>query len=86
VIEIWGKRTWCLPFVWMGMNSITVYLASNIMGGWRKLAGRFVGGDVKVFLDGRMNGLGDLVVSVTGLALAFWFVWFLYRKKLFLRL
>jgi predicted acyltransferase len=86
IVDVWKKRTWCQPFVWMGMNSITVYLASNIIGGWRKLATRFVGGDVKNYFDAHVTGLGDLVVSVTGLALAFWFVWFLYRKKLFLRL
>ena len=62
VVEIWNYRKWCQPFVWIGMNSITVYLANNIIG-FRRLAARFVGGDVKDFLDTRItSGLGDLVI------------------------
>jgi len=87
VVDIWKYQKWCQPFVWMGMNSITIYLASNIIGGFRKLATRFVGGDVKDFFDGHLlKGSGDLIVAVFGLLLAFWFVHFLYRRKIFLRL
>jgi predicted acyltransferase len=88
-VDVWQKRTWCQPFIWMGMNSITVYLASNLMGGggWRKLATRFAGGDVYTFLEHRVHrGFGDTILSILGLVLAFWFVNFLYRKKIFLRL
>ena len=87
VVDVWEKRAWCQPFVWMGMNSITIYLTSNMIGGFRKLATRFVGGDVKVFFDGHIGrGMGDLVISITGLLLAFWFVRFLYKRNIFLRL
>jgi len=86
VVDVWQKRTWCQPFVWMGMNSITIYLTKNILGGFGKLAGRFVGGDVKSFFEKQTTGLGELMISLVGLLLAFWFVHFLYRKKLFLRL
>ncbi len=86
VVDIWQKRTWCQPFVWMGMNSITVYLAANFLGGFRKLSTRLAGGDVKTFLDAREQGLGDLAISLLGLVLAFWFVRFLYKRKIFLRL
>ena len=87
IVDVWQKRAWCQPFVWMGMNSITIYLTSNIIGGFRKLATRFVGGDVKIFFDTHVaRGFGDMMISITGLLLAFWFVHFLYRRKLFLRL
>ncbi len=87
IVEVWQKRTWCQPFVWMGMNSITIYLTSNIIGGFRKLATRFVGGDVKTFFDGHVGrGMGDLLISIVGLFLAFMFVRFLYRRQIFLRL
>ncbi len=80
-------RGWCQPFVWMGMNSITVYMASNILGGFRKIATRFAGGDVKTFLDTHVaSGLGNMTISIVGLLLAFWFVHFLYKRKIFLRL
>jgi predicted acyltransferase len=87
IVDIWQARTWCQPFVWMGMNSITIYLGSNIVGGFRKLAGRLVGGDVKLFFEGHIaKGAGEMVVSIVGLCLAFWVVHFLYKRKVFLRL
>ena len=87
IVDVWKCQWWCRPFVWMGMNSLTVYLANNFIGGFRKLAPRFVGGDVKIFLDAQFgHGAGELAVSVTGLILAFAFVHFLYRRKVFFRL
>jgi len=88
-VDVLKWRAWCQPFVWMGMNSITVYLASNFLGGggFRRLAGRLAGGDVKIFFDTHLaKGFGDMIISIAGLLLAFWFVHFLYRKKIFLRL
>jgi predicted acyltransferase len=87
IVDVWQMRTWCQPFVWMGMNSITVYLTSNMLGGFRRLATRLAGGDVKDFLDAHVTrGCGDMVISIVGLLLAFWFVHFLYKRKVFLRL
>ena len=87
IVDVWQARAWCQPFVWMGMNSITIYLAANIIGGFRKPAARLAGGDVKLFFDTCVaKGFGDMVISLTGLVLAFWFVHSLYRRKIFLRL
>lgn len=87
VVDVWRVRGWCQPLVWMGMNSITVYLASNIIGGFEKLATRFAGGDISAFLDRTVaKGAGEFVVATVGLLLAFWFVRFLYCRKVFLRL
>ncbi len=87
VVDVWKKQWWCQPFVWMGMNSITIYLARNILGGFGKLAGRFVGGDIKSFFDTHVaTGFGDMMISIVGLLLAFWLVHFLYKRKIFLRL
>ena len=55
--------------------------------GFGKLAGRFVGGDVKTFFDSHVaTGFGDMMISIVGLLLAFWLVHFLYRRKIFLRI
>jgi predicted acyltransferase len=87
IVDVWQIRAWCQPFVWMGMNSITIYVGTNVLGNWNRTASRFLGGDVKAFFDANVaKGFGDLVISVGGLVLAFWFVNFLYRKKIFLRL
>lgn len=86
VVEVLRWRRWCQPFVWLGMNSITVYLANNIIG-FRKLAERFAGGDVKAFFDAHVTkGFGDLALALTGLALGTLLCWYLHRRKIFLRL
>src|SRR5437667_7378615 len=86
IVEVRRWRRWCQPFVWIGVNSITVYLANNIIG-FRRLADRFVGGDVRNFFNRLVvPGFGEMLGALVGLALAVLFVWFLYRKKIFLRL
>ena len=87
VVDVWKFQKWCQPFVWMGMNAITIYLVKNFLGGtFSKLSARFVGGDIKIFLDEHVTkGFGDLLISVGGLLLAFWLVRFLHQKKIFLR-
>ncbi|HEV2438027.1 MAG TPA: DUF5009 domain-containing protein [Verrucomicrobiae bacterium] len=87
VIDVWRFQGWCRPFVWIGMNPITIYSVANILGGFDPLAERLAGGDVKYFFDTHVaKGFGDLVVSLVGLLLMFWFVRFLYRQKIFIRL
>jgi predicted acyltransferase len=88
VVDVKKYRKWCQPFVWIGMNSITVYLVNNFTGGFvNRLARRLVGGDVQRFYDHHIaQGMGSLVMAITGLLLAIWFVHFLYQRKIFLRL
>jgi predicted acyltransferase len=81
VIEVARLRTWAMPFVWIGMNAIAIYIASALLN-FRKIADRFVGGDVARWLGND----ADLVRSIVALLLAFWLVHFLYRRKIFLRL
>ena len=49
---MWQK--WCQLFVWMGMNSITIYLVRNILGGFDKMSQRFTGGHIHDFLESRV--------------------------------
>ncbi len=81
IIEIRKLQKWAQPFVWIGMNAITIYLAAAILN-FRKVSLRFVGGDIKNFL----GDWSDFVAAVVTLLLVFWFVRFLYRRKIFLRL
>ena len=86
VIDVWQVRSWCLPFVWMGTNAITLYLADNLLGGFSGLAARLVGGDVQQLVDAHIaKGSGDLLIALVGLAFAFLLVRFLYQRKIFLR-
>ncbi|HEY4417464.1 MAG TPA: DUF5009 domain-containing protein, partial [Verrucomicrobiae bacterium] len=63
IVDIKKWRTWCQPFVWIGMNPITLYLTSNFLGGlgFEKLARRITGGPVNSFLNTHIaNGFGSL--------------------------
>ena len=81
VIEIWQWRKWCTPFLWIGTNAITVYLAASLLP-FENVALRLVGGPVKA----GCGPWGDFVVIVTCEALLFVLVRFLYQRKIFLRL
>lgn len=87
IVDVLGLQRWCQPFIWIGMNSITIYLVENITGGFDRIATRFVGGDVKTWFDVHLaQGFGDLVIALAGLLLALLLVRFLYQRKVFLRL
>ena len=88
IVDVKQWRTWCQPFVWIGMNPITLYLTSNFLGGlgYHRLATRLAGGPVKSLFDAHVAaGFGELVISAVGVALFLWFAHFLYRRKIFLR-
>jgi predicted acyltransferase len=89
IVDVKKKTTWCQPFIWIGMNPITLYLTSNFLGGlgFHKLATRLAGGPVKSFFDTHIAaGCGELVISLVGVLLFVWFARFLYQRKIFLRL
>ena len=86
VVDVWRVRGWCQPFVWMGTNAITIYLADNILDGFNGLATRLVGGDVQLFVDEHIaKGSGNLLITLVGMGIAFGIVRFLYQRKIFLR-
>ena len=88
MVDIKKWRAWCQPFVWIGMNPITLYLASNFMGGlgFEKLARRVAGTTVKHFFDTHVaTGFGDLVIATIAVALFVGLARFLYQRKIFLR-
>jgi predicted acyltransferase len=86
VVEVRQWRRWCQPFVWYGMNPITVYLADNIIG-FRKVATRLLGGEVQAWLNGHVAaGCGDLFLALGEVGIGLCLVWWLYRRKIFLRL
>ncbi|MEA3366008.1 MAG: DUF5009 domain-containing protein [Candidatus Hydrogenedentes bacterium] len=80
--DVFGLQKWAQPLVWIGMNPLTIYMARNIVD-FNALASRFVGGDVQKFAG---EHWGYLLHTSVSLALAMLVVWFLYRKKIFLRL
>jgi len=85
IIEIARVDWWCAPFMWVGMNSITIYFSKCLVD-YSGLANRFLGGEIKKALNAQVPGAGDFVVAFAGLGLAVWLCHALYKRKLFLRL
>jgi predicted acyltransferase len=86
IVDVLKWLRWCQPFVWYGMNPITVYLADNIIG-FRKVASRLLGGDVQAWLNTRITaGFGDLMLAFGEIGVGLLLVWWLHRRKIFLRL
>ncbi len=81
IVEIWQWRKWCLPFVWIGMNAITIYLVFHVVP-FEKIAATIVGGPVETALA----GWGQFVLAGTVVLLMLAFLRFLYQRKIFLRL
>ncbi|MBA3938399.1 MAG: DUF5009 domain-containing protein [Planctomycetes bacterium] len=83
-VKMW--KGWIPPFVWIGMNAITAYMAANILD-FHGLAARLVGGPIAHALDAHVaTGLGAVVGMLGEIGLVLLFVWFLYRRQIFLRL
>jgi len=85
-IDVFGFKSWVQPFTWIGMNSITVYLADNLLNN-RSVSMRFFGGDIESFLNNQIaTGLGDLMIAVGEISITVLIAWFLFKRRLFLRL
>lgn len=86
VVEMRKKQQWCQPFVWIGMNSITIYLAHNIVS-FSNLATRLAGGDLQRLLDTHVaKGVGSVLLVLVNLGLTFLFARFLYKRKIFIKI
>lgn len=80
VLDIWKFQWWAQPFIWIGVNPITIYLAANFID-FGALAQLFVGGDINHYL----GPYGQLVQVVVTVMIELLFLYFLYRRKIFLR-
>ncbi|MSU48940.1 MAG: hypothetical protein EXS37_07630 [Opitutus sp.] len=81
VIDVAGGRKWAHIFVVVGMNSIAIYLMSQLMRPW-------VGDVLKTHLGaGLFSGTYGPVARESLTVLLFWLAcWWMYRRKIFLRI
>lgn len=80
VIDVKGYRKWTLFFVVIGMNAITIYFLQRIVD-FHGIAEFFLGG-----LSQHVGSLGLLVLPLGALMVRWWFLWFLYRRKIFFKI
>ena len=81
VIDIKGHKAWTFPLVVVGMNSIAIYVAYQLTGGWIRSIGKTWLG------SGLFEGTyGALASSLLVLAVLWTFCYWLYRRKVFIRI
>ena len=79
IIDVLKFRAWAFFFVVIGVNAITIYIASRIIP-FDDIARFFLGGVVKY-----SGSFGPVVVPIGTLVLEWLFLLHLYRNKIFLR-
>ena len=82
IVDVLEVRWWIAPFVWIGVNPLTIYLARNLVE-FNKISERFVGGSIAAWAG--EDGAYFLKMCVS-LCLSLLFVWFLNRRRIYLRL
>lgn len=81
IIDIKGYKKWAFPFVVIGMNSLFIYLAANIVP-FDDISRRIVGGDISSWLgSGRILCLASAQMIIQWLML-YW----MYKKKIWIKL
>lgn len=81
IIDVKGHQKWAFAFKVIGLNSIAIYLAANIIP-FASITNRLVGGDVSAWLGpGKTLFKGTIQLSLEWLVL-YW----LYKRKIFIKI
>jgi len=81
IIDVMGFKKWSMPFVWIGMNSILIYMASHGIVNFESTASFLFGG-----LITDTPGIWHMVWLGTGILLVqLGLLYFLYKKKWFFK-
>ncbi len=81
VIDVWGYKKWTLPFVVIGLNSITIYMLNSGIIDFEQMGRYFFGG-----LANQFSELAQPVIIASGAVLCMWtLLYILYKNKIFLK-
>ena len=80
VIDVLGFRKWTFGFVVIGMNAIAVYMATHLIN-FRNIGGVFVEG-----LEKYAGNWYPLIYATAGFAVVWLILWWMYRKKSFIKI
>ena len=80
IIDVWNYKKWAFFFVVIGVNPITIYLANRIIS--FRSAGRFFFGGLAELLP---ETWAEMINAIGVTAVGWIFLYFLYRKKIFLK-
>lgn len=80
LIDVWGYQKWAFPFKVIGLNSLFIYLASGLVD---------FGYTSRYLLNGFLQMSGEdmqrFIVQLGVLLLEFGLVYFMYRKRIFVK-
>jgi predicted acyltransferase len=82
IIDVWGYKKWSMPFVWIGMNSILIYISAHGMVDFESSSQFLLGGLINKAPELWHSALLWAGVAVIQLSL----LYLLYKKKWFLKL
>lgn len=82
LIDVAGLQKWCQPFRVVGLNALAAYMVVHIVP-FYSLADRLLGGTWALFLNPGWQRAANAGIA---LLLAWSFCWFLYRKRVFIKL
>lgn len=82
IIDVCGFKNWAMPLVWMGCNSILIYMAAHGIVDFIATS-RFLFGGLSQYVSA---GHRDAFIWAGVAIIQFAVLYFLYRKKLFLKL
>ena len=80
IIDYKGYKKWAFPFIVIGMNAITIYIVQGLFD-----FGILVNIAIHGFV-GYMGQVKDIFFLVCVIALKLFFLYFLYKKKVFLKI
>jgi predicted acyltransferase len=80
IIDIWGFRKWAFIFKVIGMNAITVYVATHLLD-FRLIGDVFVGG-----LSGWSGNWTEFIRSLASLSVIWLILYWMYSKKTFIKI
>jgi predicted acyltransferase len=81
IIDVWKIRRWSFPFVVIGLNSITIYLLSAGILNFQTMNKFFFTGVINLFSEPARPVAG----AVCFIICEWVFLYFLYRKKIFMK-
>ena len=79
IIDVMGYVRWSFPFIVIGMNALTIFVASRFIN-FRDIADIFVHGFI-----GNTGAWEPIVWGASILAVKWLFLYFLYKHKIFLK-
>ena len=79
VIDVWGLRRWAFGFVVIGMNAISVYMATHLFD-FRHVGNIFVGN-----LDKWLGQWNDFVQATAAFVVIWLILYWMYCKKTFIK-